>query len=363
MNALNDKGVGTEFINKYLRTVIVLLGIICVAIVGFLAVEMQTLIVPFVLALLISFILNPIIQSLRNLHIPESLSIFIVLLATFLILFLVGQLVNMNIKSFIANFSQYEVRMKTITKKIIEVGSIFNSGVGIGENNSEFPALSAIIQNVSLRNMVTSILGSVSALLSDTFLVLLYLLFLLSGKGKLVQKLDLAFDTKIAVSIKEVILRVNREMNRYIVTKTLISLLTAGLVLIVLWLFGVEFAFVWALLTFALNFIPNIGSIIATLFPIVFALVQFDNTMTIVWIATCLLVIQTIVGNILEPKIVGKSMNLSPLVVLIALMFWGYAWGIVGMILAVPFAVLIKIIMENIPGLKPVSILMGDQSR
>jgi len=122
----------------------------------------------------------------------------------------------------------------------------------------------------------------------------------------------------------------------------------------------VEFAFVWALLTFALNFIPNIGSIIATLFPIVFSIVQFNELMIVVWIALCLLLIQTVVGNFLEPKIMGRSMNISPLVVLLSLMFWGFAWGVIGMILAVPIAVFGKIVMENFSGLKSLSILMGD---
>ena len=157
-----------------------------------------------------------------------------------------------------------------------------------------------------------------------------------------------------------IVKKVNAEINKYIITKTLISFLTGALVTFTLWLFNVEFAFIWGLLTFLLNFIPNIGSIIATLFPITFALVQFDNVMIVIWIAIILLGIQFVVGNVVEPKVVGKSMGISPVVVLFSLIFWGYVWGIVGMVLAVPIAVFIKIILDNISELKPLSVLMSD---
>lgn len=357
---MNGKNDNVEATNSYLRTIIGLLAFVCVIIGGIIIIELKSLIVPFALALIISFILNPIIEFFRDKHIPDAITILIVLLMTFLALLLIGQLVNLNIQSFIANFNQYESRLQVITKKITEILNIFNTHDQDAGSKLNPATLSTIMQNISLRDIVTSILGSVSSLLSDTFLVLLYLLFLLIGKGKLVHKLDIAFNKKIATRIKDVILKVNKEMNRYIVTKTLISLLTAVLVLIVLWSFGVEFAFVWALLTFALNFIPNIGSIIATVFPIIFSIVQFNELMIVVWIALCLLLIQTVVGNFLEPKIMGRSMNISPLVVLLSLMFWGFAWGVIGMILAVPIAVFGKIVMENFSGLKSLSILMGD---
>jgi AI-2 transport protein TqsA len=340
---------------------IVLLGIICVIMAGYIIIELKSIIVPFFLALIISIILNPIIIFFEKKHIPELISILIVLIATFFVMFLIGQLINLNIKSFIANINLYEARFRSIVNKAVELFSIARSETIGGTENTRFPALSAIIQNTSIKDIVTSIVGSISSILSDTFLVLIYLLFLLIGRDRLVKKMDLAFKSKTSARLKEVIKKVNSQVNKYIITKTLISLLTGVLVTLVLWAFGVEFAFIWGLLTFLLNFIPNIGSIIASLFPIIFALVQFEKIIVVFWIALCLFLIQFIVGNILEPKIVGQSMGISPLVVLISLIFWGYAWGIIGMILAVPLSVLLKIILENISGLKPLSILISDQ--
>ncbi len=347
-------------LTSYIKTLTFLVGIICVILAGFVLLEMRSVIVPLVLALIISFILNPIILFFEKRHIPEIISIILVLTATFFVLFLIAQLINLNIKSFLANINQYEERFKSILTKILDGLSLASGAVRFGNESTQFPTISAILENISIKDIVTAILGSISSILSETFLVLLYLLFLLIGRNKMIHKLDVAFDSEMSLKVKTIVKKINKQINKYIITKTLISLLTAVLVTITLWLFNVEFAFIWGFLTFLLNFIPNIGSFIATVFPITFSLIQFDNVMIAVWIGIILFTIQFLVGSVLEPKILGQSMGISPVVVLFSLLFWGYAWGIIGMILAVPLAVLIKIILENISGLKPLSILMSD---
>ncbi|HDL18350.1 MAG TPA: AI-2E family transporter [Bacteroidetes bacterium] len=142
-------------------------------------------------------------------------------------------------------------------------------------------------------------------------------------------------------------------------TKTLISLATGLIATIILIVFGVDFAVVWGMLTFLLNYIPNIGSIIATAPPILVAFLQFDSFLRPLWITVLLLLVQMAMGNIIEPKFMGKSLDLSPLVVILFLIFWGFLWGIVGMILAVPIAATIKIVTANFPALRPVSVLMS----
>jgi predicted PurR-regulated permease PerM len=345
---------------SYIKTLTFLVGIICVILAGFVLLEMKSIIVPLVLALIISFILNPIILYFEKRHIPEIISIILVLTVTFCVLFLIAQLINLNIKSFLANINQYEERFKSILTKVLDAFTIASGAVKLGNESTQFPTISAILENISIKDIVTSILGSISSILSDSFLVLLYLLFLLIGRNKMIQKMDVAFNSDTSSKMKTIVKKINKQINKYIITKTLISLLTAALVTFTLWLFNVEFAFIWGFLTFLLNFIPNIGSIIATFFPLSFALIQFENVMIAVWIGIILLSIQFLVGNVLEPKILGQSVGISPVVVLFSLLFWGYVWGIIGMILAVPSAVLIKIILENISGLKPLSILMSD---
>jgi predicted PurR-regulated permease PerM len=140
---------------------------------------------------------------------------------------------------------------------------------------------------------------------------------------------------------------ITEQIQRYVVTKFLISLTMGLLFGIILWLFGVEFFIIWALFAVLLNFIPNIGSVIAVIFPSIMALIQYQSFGYAIIIAGILIVFQNIVGNLIEPKIFGNRLGLNPLVILISLLLWGYIWGIVGMFLSVPLTAVIKIVISN----------------
>jgi predicted PurR-regulated permease PerM len=149
----------------------------------------------------------------------------------------------------------------------------------------------------------------------------------------------------------------------YLNTKSLVSLITAVLSLIVFKIFGLDFAIIWAFLIFVFNFIPNFGSIVASILPITIALIQFDSILNVLWLGILIMGIQFAIGNILEPRLMGRSLNLSPLMVILSLIFWGWIWGIAGMLLAVPILGTITIIFENIDSLKFISVfLRGDKN-
>jgi predicted PurR-regulated permease PerM len=153
---------------------------------------------------------------------------------------------------------------------------------------------------------------------------------------------------------------ISKQIGQYLVVKVAISGTTGVLVWIILSLLKVEFALTWGALAFFLNFIPSIGSIIASIPPVLLAVVQYyPSVWTPVLTAVALLLVQMTMGNIIEPKIMGDNLNLSPVVILLALIFFGWMWGIVGALLSVPIAAAIKIVCENIDALKPISILMG----
>jgi len=124
-------------------------------------------------------------------------------------------------------------------------------------------------------------------------------------------------------------------------------------------LFGLDFAILFGLLTFILNYIPNIGSFIATVFPVFIAIFQFETIWPAVWILVILVLIQQIMGAVVEPRLMGKGLDLSPLVILFFLFFWGWLWGIPGMILAVPIAAIVKIVTSNIPELDFIAVFMS----
>jgi len=202
--------------------------------------------------------------------------------------------------------------------------------------------------------------GSFINFIANLFLILLFTIYILLGREHLLKNVEEAFPGKRSAKFYDVFDNINKGVQKYLFTKALISLGTGLSAAIVLLIFGVDFAWIWGLLTFLLNFIPNIGSVISTIPPILVAIFQFGGFFPAIWIGILLVSIQTVWGNIIEPAIMGRSLNMSPLVVIISLIFWGFIWGPIGMILAVPISSTIQIVCANIETLKPISILMGD---
>jgi AI-2 transport protein TqsA len=152
---------------------------------------------------------------------------------------------------------------------------------------------------------------------------------------------------------------VNKDVRKYIVIKSGASLATAALSYLVLFVAGVDFAALWGMLIFLLNFIPTVGSIVAVIPPTLLALVQFEGLSTFIIVLSSLIAIQVLIGNILEPRFAGRSLNLSPLVILLSLVFWGKILGIVGMFLCVPITVILNIILANFESTKSIAILLS----
>lgn len=342
------------------RIIVILLGILSAIAIGFVLYYTRSIVLPFALAVFISYILNPLITFFEKRKIPVSIAIILAIIITFMFLNLFGILVYGSIKSFASDFPKYETRINNIYKDVLQFLDIPQAQVpGDVQEGDRFGIL-ADIKNLSISGMVLKTLGSIMNFLSNTALVLLFLLFILVGRKQLTHKIQFAFKHDLSTRISTIITNINREIQKYLVAKTLISFLTGALATIVLILFNVEFALVWGMLTFLLNFIPTIGSFVAVLLPLGIAFFQYSNHLIMVfWLALILISIQLTIGNLVDPRIVGRSLNLSPLVVLFALIFWGWLWGIIGMFLAVPLAVITKIIFENIDSLRSLSVLMS----
>ncbi len=341
------------------RIIIALLGIITAIAIGFVLYNVRSIVLPFALAVFISYILNPLIDFFEDRHVPKFLSIILALFITFLLFNLVGLLIYTSIKSFTVEFPRYEARFNMFLNHFMQFFNIppeiFKSEMNVQGKLNWLESL----QGLSLQKVILNTMGSILNFLSNTFLVLLFLLFILIGRKQITVKLHTAFEPETALKISGIINNINRQIQKYLLAKTLISLVTGFLFFIILLLFDVQFAMIWGILAFLLNFIPNVGSIIATFLPLSVAFLQFESISTLLWLALLLIGIQFVIGNLLDPRIVGSSLNLSPLVVLFSLIFWGWLWGIIGMFLAVPIMVIIKIVFENIEGLRPIGVMMS----
>lgn len=345
---------------RYLKLIGFMSVLIGLKILGDMLYSGKALILPLALAVFLTYIIGPLIDYLRFKRFPKWLSVTLPILLTGLVFFFLGIIIKSNVESFVVEFPKYEARTTVLLKQVLTFVNIspetLDSSPKMWFND---PALSQYLDNFSLTKIISTVLGSISNLLSDIFLVLLFLLFMLSGRNTLVIKISKAFKPSTAERISQIIRNINQQIQKYIIAKTLISLLTSILVLIVLYSFDVKFALVWAILTFLLNFIPNVGSILATILPVSIAVIQFESFSPVLWLGGILLTIQTIVGNVIDPKYIGKSIDLSAIVVLFSLIFWGWLWGIIGMFLSVPIMVSIKITLENIPELRFLAILMS----
>jgi predicted PurR-regulated permease PerM len=337
---------------KESRVIAFFLGIISLFIIGVFLKYSKPVLVPFSLAVFLSFLLNPVVEFLTRKKIPKAIAIIFILIFTFILLYLLGLLLYSSGKAFASDLPRYGKKFDVLITNLSQKWKLTSGRL-------ESIDWAKQLNFSSIASFLLSSLGSFLKFLTNLFLVLLFLVFILAGRGRLRDKILKSFKGQNSKKIIEIISNVDRQVYRYLSIKTFISLITGILAGLVLYIFGVNYAVLWGFLTFLLNYIPNLGSVIATVFPVLMAIIQFEKIWTALWILLILIVIQTLMGNVIEPRVLGIRLGLSPLVVILSLIFWGWLWGIVGMILAVPITSTIKIICENIPELRVVSELLS----
>ncbi len=326
--------------------------LIVVFIIGVVLKLARPVLFPFFLAIFLSFTLYPVLDFLTRFKIPRSVAIVFILLVTFFLVFLLGNLLYSSGKTFATEFPKYGQKINDILVSISERLPIPSKEL------EPFNLMDQLNFN-NIGNMLLSTLGTFVSFLYNLFLILIFLVFILAGRGETEAKIFRSFNREQGETFIQIKNNIDTQIQRYLGIKTVVSFITGLLATVVLLFFGVDFAIVFGFLTFILNYIPNIGSIIATAFPLVIALVQFDTLWPAFWILIILGTLQMIIGNFIEPRIMGQGLGLSPLVILFSLFFWGWLWGFPGMILAVPIVAVIKIVTSNIPSLKFISILIS----
>ena len=245
-------------------------------------------------------------------------------------LFTVGGLIGQTINTMINTAPDYKVNLEQQIGRILET-------VGYTEPVN----LQSITSELDINSYLRDLLNSFSTLAQKFLLILLYTFFLLIEQHTWPRKIAaLRLEKSRKDNIKKFIENVNKSVRRYIGVKFLASIATGIFSYIIIQYANLDFALFWAFLIFVFNFIPTIGSIVATLFPSLIALVQFDHLSPFFMVLIGVGVIQIIIGGVLEPKLYGDSLNISPLVIVLSLVLWGLLWGIVGMLLCVPITVI-----------------------
>ena len=340
------------------QTATVFLGII-VAVIAVVALrELRAIFIPLFLAILFSFLFGPWIRKLVQKKIPQWIVLTLLVIVIFSVIQLLGTLIYTSAASFIKEFPRYEDQMTVLFHDALKKLSIQQEEV---QNYLDRFDWGKALSQFSLTKVMSTTLGSFMNFIVNIILVLIFMLFILAGWTRLHRRIERAFEPERARQIAQMIDSVEHRVQTYLLAKTVISLGTALVGMVILLLLGVDFVIICGLLIFLLNFIPNIGSVIASLFPILLCFMEFGLSWKIPILAVCMIGLQMSFGNVIEPMLMGRGLNLSPVIVLLSLLFWGWVWGIIGMVLAVPLTATLKIIMEEIDTLRPIAILMSQE--
>jgi len=323
---------------------------VCLVVLTTLAVGMALhwlapVMIPFVLAAFFAFVLSPLIDiQVTRLKLPRPAAIAVTLMLAFVLFGGVATLVSASVGQLAANASGYQAKVTALLNEVTRALPLERFGI-------DAATVSDPLRKYSVGTLGSMLLGTGNAILdilSNGILVLIFLVFLLLGATGRAPDPDSTW-SKIDARIK-----------RYLVTKAGISAATGVLVGGTLALLGIDLALVFGLFAFLLNFIPSIGSIIATLLPLPVVIASPDVSQPAAVLAIAIPgIIQFSVGNLIEPKVMGESLDLHPVAILMNLITWGMLWGIVGMLLATPILAVIKILCERFPGTRPLAALLA----
>ncbi|MGQ9673483.1 MAG: AI-2E family transporter [Candidatus Aminicenantales bacterium] len=327
-------------------------GFVSVFLAGLILRLAKPVIFPFFLALFFYFLFSPVLDFLTRARIPRAVAVFFLVIITFLVIYLLGIVIYSSGKRLAASFPEYGQRLAIFFSALREK---------LVDANMSWDPLTwtKSLDFNQLASLLLSSLDRFFSFFSNLVLVLVFLIFMLAGRGKLKIKIEKSFPPARAALINQVLDNIDKQIQRYLVIKTTTSFLSGLVTLVVLVIFRVDFALVLALLTFLLNFIPSLGSILALVFIFFLAVFQFGSFWPALWILLILIGLDLLIANFLEPKLMGYGLGLSPLAVLVALFFWGWLWGIPGMFLAVPLLAVMKISFANIPSLRFIAEFMS----
>lgn len=364
---------------------------------------MRPVLVPLVLAVLISYLVSPLVDWLQvRLRLPRAVGILAALLVTGMLFVGVAGLISASVRTLAVKGPQYQKRIVLLMDYGSDMAQAWGRRLSLafedpaGEHgNAASPAVTApepeaaparpaprdrarrgIVEDAPpapvaatarpdaatddlaeggvLREWVSSLpfadlllklLNNVALWAGNLLLVLVFVVYLVGGRTPSSHKSGLWR-------------QIDMRVRRYILVKVATSALTGVLVAVILTILGLDLAVVFGVLAFLLNFIPSVGSIIATLLPLPVALVQYDTTMMVVLVLLIPGTVQLTIGNLIEPKIMGSALSLHPITVLLALVFWGILWGIAGMLLAAPITAVLKIVLDRVPGAHPIALLL-----
>ncbi|MEO1045785.1 MAG: AI-2E family transporter [Pseudomonadota bacterium] len=296
------------------------------------------------------------------------------------LVYAVSWLLIVNLETLIPSLPQYEANLQNLFNQWfaapteppppMETDDLMEAPEAIIERGQDAARLAfrdavySFFDTIDIPALSQSVLSSLGSFGGFVFITVLYAGFLTTEIRGFKDKVCAAFGSdQRANTTLDIVAQINLNIGRYLATKSLINILLGLVCLIIMLLFGLEFAILWAIIIGLLNYIPYIGSIVGVAFPALFAVAQFGNLTTPLIITGLLTAAQTIIGNVVEPRMIGKSLNLSAFSIMLVLSFWTAIWGIPGAILAVPFTTIMMLVLAEWPATRPIAALLSEDGR
>ncbi|MCP4448025.1 MAG: AI-2E family transporter [Myxococcales bacterium] len=310
------------------------------------------LLTPLLVSLFLAVLCIPPLHRLKGAGVPDGIAIVIVVIGATILVIAITAIIGRSLAGFESKLPEYRLALDGHVSEFF--GWLKSRGI---DANTE--VLTSQVSSSAILELVTSLAGELLAALSQMLLVILTMIFMLLEASSVPSKLRRAMGSPDA-DLKDWNAAM-LQVQKYVAMKAIVSLVTAALATIVTAAVGVDFPLLWGLIAFLFNFIPNIGSVIAAIPPVLLALVQFGLTSALI-VAAGYFAINMVMGNIVEPKVMGRRLGLSTLVVFLSLVFWNWVWGPVGMVLSVPLTVIVKIILEHSCEFRGIAIMLGPES-
>ena len=305
----------------------------------------------------ISFLIWYIVKKLRDIvsqiklgkyHLPNWLVTGISTTVVFLAIYFIAKIIGSNFQSLAQNLPQYS---ENVSKALTSMGNL----LGIEKLDESYISFIA-----DYKSSIVGYAGSFAGMVGQFIIILIYVVFLLLEEGLFQEKIQKVLNTtKAGGNIFKTVNAVANLFDDYLSVKIFTSFLTGLLSYFALLIIDIELPAVWAFIIFLFNFIPSVGSVVATLFPAIFGLIQYGEGSVAITVLIAVGAIQILVGNVLDPRLMGSKLNISPLVVLLSLTLWGFLWGVVGMILSVPITATLIIIFGQFENTRPLAILLS----
>ena len=351
--------MGESIIKKILPLVRAVLWLFLIALIIAFLIFFKNILIPIFYAIFMAFLIHELVELLGRIKfggqpLPYWGRSILVLLLFISVVIGIVEIITANVDQIALKAPEYE---ETFGHLLLQIGDL----TGAEDISKD---LQEQIDSLQINSIISVLFSSFSSFLGNLFLVIIYGIFMLSERKPISAKIDAIFSSSNQrIEVQHVLDRIADAIRQYLSVKTFVSLLTGGVSYLILILFGIDFPVLWAFLIFLFNYVPYLGSLVATMLPTFLAIFQFESLLMGLLVFLSIQSVQTVVGSFIEPRFAGKTLNLSPTIVLFSLALWGVIWGIAGMAIAVPITSVIVIILAEFPTTRNAAILLSENGR